>query len=363
MNFNFWILPYPGILFCLILVSCANHSNHTNAAEDSKNEHSEGSVPFEDHADSISGDTVKPVLPSVEEMTPKKAVVSPPPKREKPIQEKGQEVEASATVFWDSARHHDDQIEIVQEVEKQTASPVDTLMSMELDKKQVSKQIDPIHKDRPVYPDHHEFDQLLRAFVSSEGKVNYTGFLSQKTTLELYLTQLKTNPPLETWARNEQLAFWINAYNAFTIKLILDYFPVESILDIENGKPWDKKWIQIGEATYSLNQIENEIIRPQFNEPRIHFAINCAAASCPSLSNQAFTSTNLDQLLDKQTRAFINDDAFNQISNEKVVLSKIFEWYAPDFPDLISFLNRYVAGKVNTDAEIQFEEYNWALNQ
>ena len=159
------------------------------------------------------------------------------------------------------------------------------------------------------------------------------------------------------------MAFWINAYNAYTIVLILDNYPLSSITQLEGGKVWDKKWITIGSKRYSLNNIENDILRPQFQDPRIHFAVNCAAKSCPPLHNRAFTASNLDTLLDKQTKAFINDETYNKITKKAVTVSKIFDWYAEDFSDLIGYLNEYSNTAIQSNAAIKFTEYDWSLNE
>jgi hypothetical protein len=164
-------------------------------------------------------------------------------------------------------------------------------------------------------------------------------------------------------AMPKKMAFWINAYNAFTIDLIIDNYPVSSILNLDGGKTWDVKRITLGGKKYSLNQIENEILRPVFKDPRIHFALNCAAKSCPPLYNKAFTAENLERALEQRTRQFINDANFNSLTAEKASVSKIFEWYAADFGDLKTYLNKYAVEKLNNSTAIGFLKYNWALNE
>ena len=161
--------------------------------------------------------------------------------------------------------------------------------------------------------------------------------------------------------RKEQLAFWINAYNAFTIKKIIDNYPLQSITDLDGGKPWDAKWIKLDGRTLSLNNIENDIIRPTYNEPRIHFAVNCAAQSCPPLLNKAWTPGNMEKYFDSQAKNFINNAKYNELgSNPKV--SKIFEWYGKDFGDLKAYLNKYASSKIPADATIGYKDYDWSLN-
>lgn len=211
-------------------------------------------------------------------------------------------------------------------------------------------------------PGHGKFEVLLKKHVSNDGVVDYAGFKKDESKLDTYLALLADDPASESWTRAARLAYWINVYNAFTIKLILKHYPVSSIMDIENGKPWDMQWIKLGEKIYSLNEIENEIIRPQFNEPRIHFAVNCAAKSCPPLANTAYTEENLESLLQSQTIKFINNSSFNNLKKEMIAISKIFEWYAGDFGNIVTFVNKYTNIKINAGAKVSYLEYDWSLN-
>jgi len=206
---------------------------------------------------------------------------------------------------------------------------------------------------------HQDFDEILSEHVSSSGKVNYKGIKSQVNKLDGYLAQLEA-ADLSVLSKKEKFAFWINAYNAFTIKKILNNYPLKSITDLDGGKPWDKKWIKLdGQNLYN---IENDIIRPKFNEPRIHFAVNCAAKSCPPLLNKAWTADNLESNFAKQTKAFLASSQ-NKISEDKIQLSKIFEWYSVDFKDLIGFVNKYGKVKVSPSAKVEYLEYDWSLNE
>ena len=145
---------------------------------------------------------------------------------------------------------------------------------------------------------------LLKKHVNSKGNVNYAAFKKDEAALDAYLDQLQSNPVDRNMSKNERLAYWINVYNAFTIKLILDNYPLNSIKDLEGGKPWDKVFIKLGNTSYSLNMVENEVIRKRFTEPRIHFAVNCAAASCPPLLNDAFYPDRLTNQLAERTASF-----------------------------------------------------------
>ena len=211
-------------------------------------------------------------------------------------------------------------------------------------------------------PDHTAFHNLLQKHVSSSGRVDYAGIKTEQSNLQTYLDLLKSNPPNNAWTKNARLAFWINAYNAFTIKLIIDNFPVSSIMDLDNGKPWDKKWIEIGSKNYTLNDIEHKIIRPIFQDARIHFAVNCAAKSCPPLANAAYTEQNVQGLLEERTKTFINNSTYNEISPSSAQVSKIFEWYSEDFGDLRTYLNRYASTNIEEGASIAFKDYDWKLN-
>jgi hypothetical protein len=211
-------------------------------------------------------------------------------------------------------------------------------------------------------PSHMAWDSLLQKHVTPTGKVNYKGFKTDQTALTAYCDLLAQAIPDSTWSREAQMAYWINAYNAFTIKLIVDNYPATSILKFDGGKTWDVKRIRLANKKYSLNQIENDILRPRYKDARIHFAINCAAKSCPPLHHRAYTAENLEKILEERTRSFINATDYNSISATKAQVSKIFEWYAVDFGDLRSFLNQYSNTQLNKNAVIRYQEYNWDLN-
>lgn len=211
-------------------------------------------------------------------------------------------------------------------------------------------------------PSHDQWNELLQKYVSTDGKVNYAGFKKDMPALESYLGGLTRNPVQDDWSRNEKMAYWINAYNAFTVKLIVDNYPVASITKLHNGKPWDVKWIQLGSKTYSLNNIENDILRPKFKDARIHFAVNCAAVSCPPLLNRAWTADKLNQYFEQQAKAFINNPKYNKINANSVEISKIFDWYGGDFGNIIDYLNQYSTTKINSDATVKYMEYDWDLN-
>lgn len=217
---------------------------------------------------------------------------------------------------------------------------------------------------------HEYWTRLLDNHVTSDGKVNYIGFINDSTLLEKYLVDLSQNPPGKNWPEKEQIAYWINAYNAFTVKLIIDHYPLKSIKDISNGlpminSPWDIKFFKIGDIEFDLNTIEHEILRKKYDEPRIHFAINCASYSCPMLRNNAFIANDLNSQLDEQARRFINNETKNIITNKEVKLSKIFDWFQSDFTKkktLFEYI-RYYNPSIASTTKIQYMDYDWSLNE
>lgn len=223
-------------------------------------------------------------------------------------------------------------------------------------------------------PSHQIWNQLVKVHVKPDGKVDYRGFIRDKPKLEQYLTLLSDNAPdRKTWSKNQQLAYWINAYNAFTVKLIVDNYPVKSIRDLgpELKIPlikdvWHYKFFKIGGVESSLDEIEHSILRKEFDEPRIHFAINCASVSCPPLLNEAFTAENIEAQLSKVATTFINDSSRNKISPDQAQISSIFSWFKGDFTkngSLIDFLNKYSKVKLKPNAKISHLYYNWNLNE
>ncbi len=219
---------------------------------------------------------------------------------------------------------------------------------------------------------HHTWDGLLQTHVSNEGNVNYEGFIQDSVKFNQYINLLQANHPNDTnWTKKEQLAYWINAYNAFTVKVIVAHYPVESIKDIAGSIPfinstWDIRFINIEGNDYDLNNIEHNILRQDFDEPRIHFAINCASISCPKLLNEAYFAETIDKQLEQAAKTFINNPTKNQIGQNKVALSKIFSWFKGDFTkkqSLLSFINQYADTSISEDASVTHLDYNWGLNR
>jgi hypothetical protein len=219
---------------------------------------------------------------------------------------------------------------------------------------------------------HEKWTNLLEKHVDESGNVDYKGFKEDESQLDAYLKVLSNNHPQTSWKKNDQLAFWINAYNAFTVKLIVKHYPVKTIKELGGSiykinTPWDIKFIKIGEETYDLNNIEHGIIRKEFNEPRIHFAVNCASISCPKLRNEAYVGSKLDSQLDDQAKSFINNPSKNNIKKKTAQLSKLFRWFKGDFENgkttVIDFINKYAETKITKKTKIDYLEYDWNLNE
>jgi hypothetical protein len=229
----------------------------------------------------------------------------------------------------------------------------------------------PLQAAPPV--SHAPLTELLKKHVAPNGEVNYKGFIKDSLALNQYLKQLSDNPPQNNWTREDQLAYWINAYNAFTVQLIIRNYPLKSIKDIGSkikipfvNTPWDLKFVRIGKEKFDLNNLEHDILREKFKEPRIHFAIVCASVSCPRLLNEAYVGAKLNQQLEAQARGFINDKSRNKISANAAELSQIFNWFRGDFTrngTLTDFLNRYSSIKINKNAQLTYLDYNWNLNE
>jgi hypothetical protein len=217
--------------------------------------------------------------------------------------------------------------------------------------------------------DHSIWNTLLEKHVTKSGNVNYKGFKEDIHEFDEYLVEIREHAPMKDWSKSEKKAFYINAYNAYTIKFIITKYPVASPKDVKfSGKDmWNFRMVQVGPQKYSLTQVEDNILR-RMGDPRIHFAINCGAKSCPRLLNEAYTADKLNAQLTRVTKAFVQNKNHNELSPKKVKISKIFEWYADDFKEgdetLIKFLNKYSDDiTIRDDAKVEYKEYNWALNE
>ncbi|NRD21749.1 DUF547 domain-containing protein [Winogradskyella litoriviva] len=208
---------------------------------------------------------------------------------------------------------------------------------------------------------HNRWNTILQKHVSESGNVDYKA-IKNESEFDVYIDYLSETVPDDTWTKDEKLAYWINAYNALTVDLILRHYPVKSIKDIKD--PWDQRLWQFGDTWQNLNDIEHKILR-KMDEPRIHFAIVCASISCPKLQNEAFTASNLETQLTTATKEFLNDSTKNELTEDHIKLSKIFKWFKKDFEqdgDLINLLNQYADVNISSSAKKSFKDYNWNLN-
>ncbi len=219
---------------------------------------------------------------------------------------------------------------------------------------------------------HAAWDAIVKAYVK-EGTVDYTAIRKERGKLDLYLVGLQAvdSATYAGWSEKAQLAFWINAYNAYTVKLIVDLGPVKSIKDLGGtfSSVFNKAFIPLdklfGKAA-SLNNIEHDTLRAKFNEPRIHFALVCASKSCPALRNEAYRADILDQQLDDQARTFLKDASKNRYdaATKTLHLSSIFKWFKGDFERAKGSVREFVDQYLDVPADVTIEHlgYDWSLN-
>lgn len=226
---------------------------------------------------------------------------------------------------------------------------------------------------------HDDYDALLERYVVDDRWVDYAAWFrsdEDRARLQNYLDQMATADPA-TLGRDGTLAYWINLYNALTLDLILDHYPVGSIKDLGGllTSAWEKELVEVAGRAFTLNQIENDVIRRRFEDPRIHFALNCAAFSCPPLAGFAFTADQLDEQLERVTRRALRDPTWVDPSRCRtygkgtIRLSKIFDWYADDFggeAGIRGFLARYLPEAElplqNEGCSLDYLDYDWSLN-
>ena len=219
--------------------------------------------------------------------------------------------------------------------------------------------------------DHSLYSELLNKYVK-DGVVDYRGFKNEEPLLDQYLEVLE-NVEVNSLSPREQFAFYLNVYNAWTIKLILSAYPeIDSIKDLGNifKTPWEKRIVRINGEIITLDDVEHKILRKKFKDPRVHFAINCASKSCPPLISEPYEGSTLNRQLDDSTRAFINDHKSNYLKDNKLYVSKIFDWFPEDFDDnILGFFLQYAEGEFKEELEakknkikIKYLYYDWSLN-
>ena len=231
-----------------------------------------------------------------------------------------------------------------------------------------------------VRVDHTAWDEWLERYVmTGDDGVNRVAYGSvsaaDRANLDDYIDRLEA---VEVFAlnRSEQKAFWINLYNAGTVKVILDHWPTETIRDIDISPgffadgPWGRKLITVEGVPVSLDDAEHRILRPIWQDPRIHYAVNCASIGCPNLATSAYTPDNMDNLLDDGARNFVNHPRGVRIENGKLIVSSIYEWFRADFggndEGIIAHLRQYADESLKTAFDgitrIAGDDYDWSIN-
>ena len=232
--------------------------------------------------------------------------------------------------------------------------------------------------------DHSAFDNFLSTYYVAPKNADGPHFgaallrysdvsEADKNALIAYINRLQ-EVQVTSLNKDEQLAFWINLYNAQTTRVILENYPVDSIRSVKSNfldfkGPWNDKTLMVEGETLSLDNIENRIVRPLFNDPRIHYALNCAAIGCPNLRSQAYKSAGLDAVLDTQTRAFINNRRAIHIDDDRVIASRIFLWYKGDYGGsesaVLDHIRQYARPELRQSLDgvtkIDVYEYDWDL--
>ena len=219
--------------------------------------------------------------------------------------------------------------------------------------------------------DNSLYARLLKQYVN-QGVVDYRGIKNEEMILDQYLKVLENTDPRKL-SGSEQFAFYVNAYNAWTIKLILSAYPgLKSIKELGSflSTPWKKKIARIDGDVLTLDAIEHDILRKQFKDPRVHFAVNCASQSCPPLRSEPYQGNILNRQLDEMTTAFLNDPARNYLDGKTLYVSSIFKWFAEDFNnDIVGYFLIYAQEDLKKRLEanrdkigIKYLDYDWSLN-
>jgi hypothetical protein len=223
---------------------------------------------------------------------------------------------------------------------------------------------------------HALFDGVLKQFVRN-ARVDYAALKAHPQDLNRYLEHLASvaKADFQQWNEGQQMAFLINTYNAYTLRLILDHYPLKSIKDIGTAfsGPWAQPVVRLFGESLTLDTVEHKMLRKDYREPRIHFALVCAAKGCPPLRNEVYVTARLDEQLDDQARKFLANPEKNRVetSEHVVYLSPIFKWYTADFEkksgSVLAALKPYWPGNPPADLasggfRIRYTDYNWSLN-
>lgn len=225
---------------------------------------------------------------------------------------------------------------------------------------------------------HDDWNRILGSYIVERDGVNlfdYAGVTAEdRALLDGYIDYLASQE-VSSLAGAQQFAFWTNLYNAVTVAVILDHYPVDSIRDISSGLlkrgPWKKKLVVVDDRELSLDDIEHEILRPIFQDNRVHYAVNCASIGCPNLQPMAYTGETLDAMLDHAAHQYINHERGAKVEDGRLVVSSIYKWYTEDFgrgdqdviDHLLAFADPDLAVQLETVSRISDYRYDWNLNE
>lgn len=243
--------------------------------------------------------------------------------------------------------------------------------------------VPPAGADPLKTPDHAPWGRLLQSrLTEGEGgapnRFDYGGLKASpedRAALKAYIASLEAVDP-EALSRDEAFAFWVNLYNALTVEVVVEHYPIASIRDIDispglfsNG-PWGRKLVTVGGRELSLDDIEHGILRPEFGDPRVHYAVNCASVGCPDLAAEPYRGEDLDAMLDAAAGAYVNSPRGARVEGGKLTASSIFKWYMKDFggteAGVLAELRKYAAPalreKLENIAAVASYDYDWSLN-
>lgn len=219
--------------------------------------------------------------------------------------------------------------------------------------------------------DHSPWQAILDTYLVNEGEhtlFRYSSITKEdRSVLKQYIASLSHADPRQ-YSKSEQYAYWVNLYNAITVEIIVENYPLKSITKLGglfSFGPWNEKVVKVNGKDLTLNDIEHRILRPIWNDPRTHYAVNCASLGCPNLQPQAFTANNSEQLLELSAKTFINSDKGARINGNTLRLSSIYDWFAVDFggeKKVLQHLTKYRPELANFEGKITFD-YDWNLNQ
>jgi len=204
-----------------------------------------------------------------------------------------------------------------------------------------------------------DYADVLEKYVDDGGMVNYAGLSKDRTELDGYIKSME-NPVTDGWGEQDWITFWINAYNARTLQVIIDHYPTEGIRKIPGA--WTKLTAPILGEKRTLDDIEHKILRKKYKEPRIHMALVCAAKGCPKLRNEPYVADRLDEQLTDQSRDFLSHPDRFKVDGKTVRISPIFKWFKKDFDSVNDFITQY-SGQDVSGLKIKYQHYDWSLNE